>query len=114
MIASFVESIPAAGWAALATVAGSLAGWLTTRDKSGAEVSAVLSDTSLEWIHELREDRNRLRDRLEETEGELEEANLDRAFLRRRDIDLSARLRVEGVDPATVQTNGPVTLPEKS
>ena len=107
-------SVPAAGWAAMATVVGSLAGWLTTRNKSGAEVSAVLSDTSLEWIHELRDEADRLRDRLEETEGALEHEKLDNTFMRRRCNDLSAALRIEGVDPATVRTNGPFMPPGDS
>ena len=112
MIVALFESVPPAGWAALATVLGSLAGWLSTRHKSRAEVSSVLSETSIEWIHELRDDRARLRGELADLEDEHDRVTLDNSFLRRRGIALSARLRQEGIDPATV--NGGVKPPDSS
>ena len=66
-----LEGIPAAGWAAITAGMGAFFGWLTTRSKSDADVAAVLSETSIEWIRELRAETARLRVRLAEVEVEV-------------------------------------------
>jgi len=68
-----IEQVGVAGWAALATIVGTVIGWLSTRNKNKADVAQVLSQTSIDWIRELREEGDRLRARLEAFEGEVAE-----------------------------------------
>lgn len=89
------ESIPPAGWAAIATVVGTLVAWATTRNKNTADTAAVLSETALEWIRELRDENDRL-------DAQLNDLRADNSYLRRRGIALEARLVEEGVDPTEI------------
>ena len=96
-------------WTAVIAVIGTIVGWLTTRNKDRADVSAVLSSTSLEWIHELRDEADRLAAELDEARTQAERCRLDAQFLRHRGIALETRLRSEGIDPADI--NGPYGKP---
>lgn len=100
---------PATVWTGVVAVIGTITAWLTTRNRDRADVTAVLSETSLEWIHELRAEADRLADELDEARAEADHHRLDAQFLRHRVIAYEARLREAGIDPA--ETGRPYSDP---
>ena len=99
--------IPAeAMWTGLIAVVGTVVGWLTTRNRERADVTAVLSETSLEWIHELRDEADRLAAELADVRAQADKCRLDAQFLRHRGIALETRLREAGIDPADIGNYG--------
>ena len=58
------ESIPAAAWGMVAAVVGALVGWLSTRVKTKADAASVQSETSIDWIRELRTEIERLQTKI--------------------------------------------------
>lgn len=93
------------GWSAVIGIVGALIAWLSSRHRNRADVTAVLSQTSLEWIHELREEIDRLEEALDNARADADRHRDDATFLRYRGIALETRLREAGIDPA--DTGGP-------
>lgn len=99
MRTAVLEQVGAAGWAAVVTVVGALIGWLSTRKKNQADVASVLSETSIEWIRELRSEADRLRLHVDLFEDEVAECERRYDRLEARYEALVAYLRSMGLDP---------------
>jgi LPS sulfotransferase NodH len=99
MRTAVLEQVGAAGWAAVVTVVGALIGWLSTRKKNQADVASVLSETSIEWIRELRSEADRLRLHVDLFEDEVAECERRYDRLEARYEALVAYLREMGLDP---------------
>jgi chromosome segregation ATPase len=93
-----IEQIPAAAWTAItAMIAGAIA-WVAGRSKNRADVSSVLSATSIEWINELKGEIQRLREKIDRLEAEIvgNEEAYDR--LEERHARLVSWLRASGME----------------
>lgn len=99
MRTAVLEQVGAAGWAAAVTVVGAIIGWLSTRKKNQADVASVLSETSIEWIRELRSEADRLRLQVDLFEDEVAECERRYDRLEARYGALVAYLRSMGLDP---------------
>ncbi len=87
-----ISAVPAeAAWTGVIAAIGTFFGWLTTRNRDRADVTSVLSETSLEWIHELRSEIGRLRSEIVTLEAEI-------ATLEARGNRLTSWLREQGLD----------------
>jgi len=94
-----MESIPAAGWAAITAAAGSVVAWLTTRGKTDADVASVLSETSIEWIRELRAEVERATKKAEQADRRAARAEEAERLCQRRMDRLEDYLREMGLNP---------------
>jgi len=78
-------------WSGGITLVGLVVAWLTTRLRNKADITSVLSQTSLEWIHELRAEIDRLQSEIATLEAEI-------ATLEARSNRLTSWLREQGLD----------------
>ena len=96
-------------WSGGITLVGLVVAWLTTRLRNKADITSVLSETSLEWIHELRAEIDRLQSEVVALQSEivarrevceLHAAGLEAeiAALEARGNRLTSWLREQGMD----------------
>ena len=66
-----IDALPAAAWTAITAIVGAFIAWMAGRSKNRADVTSVLSDTSIQWINELRGEIGRLRAEIVALEAEV-------------------------------------------
>jgi predicted nucleic acid-binding Zn-ribbon protein len=93
-----IDSLPAGAWTAAIAIVGALIGWATTRSKNQADVTSVLSETSIKWIGELRSETQRLRDQIVELEAEISANEETIAHLKAQYERLVSWLRAQGLE----------------
>lgn len=97
-----LNSVSAGGWALLSTFVAGLLAWLSTRGKNRGDLTAVLSQTAIDLMNELRAEVVRLNQKIDDTnEAHSREIAVVRAEVvdcERRHDRLEAYLAEIGVD----------------
>ena len=100
-----MEGLPATTWAAIAAAVAGFFSWVATRHRDRANATAIISTTSIEWIHELRDETVRLRTRLGEVEAEVKDCETKHDLLITHITALEAALVQVGLDVPRINGN---------